>query len=567
MPPDAPPDNPSAFLQRIAALESELAQSRDRAAAQARETAALREQMEREHLRKLLTTQQLRHALRASVPPVLSDGIHAQGFYIGSEQSSAATMGYHWIEPAKTFAIYLIDVALPGTRSCVVALTLRNAIALTQWSPAIGRDPSAVLARWDEETALSKVEDGSLWYGVVDLTARTLRWISHGAIDAKLSTEHTVGWLEGSRAESQRALTAKTTLWIGNPAASSLLASKLERFNSMEAENQPDFESVSQVFSAFRPSSESVVQTCALVSLRLVAQVNTGGLVSVPHLGEHEEAQWLQSVSALTHPTQEDMKSLAVRHTRLARRLEKVSRISDLYQRELRSSKAAFEEANSDLLEFAGRVAHDLKNPLAGVMGFASMLCEESFSNDPSLVRSTSNDIVWSAQKMLEIIDALLLLAQARRGAVQFDSVDLGAVFAQVQQRVVPIQTQLEGTLEVPAQWPRALGYAPWIEAALVNLVTNAFRYGGRPPHVKLSCEIADQTLEIVISDNGRGLTEDQIARLFQPFVRLTSTEGGHGLGLTIVRRVCERMNGSVRVQSVVGAGASFVVTLPFHRR
>jgi signal transduction histidine kinase len=119
--------------------------------------------------------------------------------------------------------------------------------------------------------------------------------------------------------------------------------------------------------------------------------------------------------------------------------------------------------------------------------------------------------------------------------------------------------------------WPKALGYAPWIEEVWVNYLSNAIKYGGRPPRVELGAAVqaggsTPPTVRFWSQDDGPGLTPEEQARLFVPFTRLAQGKAkGHGLGLSIVRRIVEKLGGEVGVESegVPGQGSLFFFTLP----
>jgi two-component system sensor histidine kinase/response regulator len=115
------------------------------------------------------------------------------------------------------------------------------------------------------------------------------------------------------------------------------------------------------------------------------------------------------------------------------------------------------------------------------------------------------------------------------------------------------------------SKWPVALGYAPWVEEVWINYLSNAFRYGGRPPRLELGAEAQpDGRVRFWVRDNGAGLTPEDQARLFTPFTRLDQVQvKGHGLGLSIVRRIVEKLGGQVGVESQIGQGSTFSFTLP----
>ncbi|MEW5960997.1 MAG: ATP-binding protein, partial [Chloroflexota bacterium] len=111
------------------------------------------------------------------------------------------------------------------------------------------------------------------------------------------------------------------------------------------------------------------------------------------------------------------------------------------------------------------------------------------------------------------------------------------------------------------------MGYAPWVEAVWTNYISNAIKYGGRPPHVELGAEVQPGGMvEFWIKDNGDGLSAEEQRRVFAPFTRLSqvSTEG-HGLGLSIVQRIVEKLGGQVGVKSEgkPGQGCTFSFFLP----
>jgi len=113
--------------------------------------------------------------------------------------------------------------------------------------------------------------------------------------------------------------------------------------------------------------------------------------------------------------------------------------------------------------------------------------------------------------------------------------------------------------------WPIALGHAPWIEEVWVNYLSNAIKYGGWPPRVELGAmEQGDGIVRFWVRDNGSGLTLEEQTRLFTPLTRLDRVRAkGHGLGLSIVRRIVERLGGQTGVESEVGQGSVFFFTLP----
>jgi signal transduction histidine kinase len=163
-----------------------------------------------------------------------------------------------------------------------------------------------------------------------------------------------------------------------------------------------------------------------------------------------------------------------------------------------------------------------------------------------------------------------LLLAGVRKQQVILMPVDMDMALKNAQQRVVEMIESYKPDLITPSHWPPVIGYAPWIEEIWTNYLSNALKYGGRPPRVEFGADLLDSEQPWVrfwVRDNGPGLTPEQQAALFVPFTRLHKSRAeGHGLGLSIVQRIVEKLGGQVGVESVLGQGSTFYFTLPAHK-
>jgi len=261
-----------------------------------------------------------------------------------------------------------------------------------------------------------------------------------------------------------------------------------------------------------------------------------------------------------------------------------------VYQHRLAEEKRQADEAlrqyatelkarNEELDAFAHTVAHDLKNPLNNVINSAELLTQ----GDATLLDETRQEclqtIVRSALKMGNIIDELLLLAGVRRTEVVTEPLDMAGIVAEARLRLVHLigDTQADIILQDASAWPVARGYGPWVEEVWVNYLSNALKYGGQPPRVELGAdplsipltsggEEGRDMVRFWVRDNGQGVTPEDQARLFTPFTRLDQARAkGHGLGLSIVRRIVEKLGGQVGVGSdgVPGQGSTFFFTLP----
>jgi signal transduction histidine kinase len=116
-----------------------------------------------------------------------------------------------------------------------------------------------------------------------------------------------------------------------------------------------------------------------------------------------------------------------------------------------------------------------------------------------------------------------------------------------------------------PDSWPASLGYEPWVEEVWVNYISNAIKYGGESPRIQLGAtREPDGYVRFWIRDFGPGIPADQQSQLFIPFQQLEHTRAqGHGLGLSIVKRIVEKLGGQVGVESQPGQGSTFYFALP----
>ncbi len=235
-------------------------------------------------------------------------------------------------------------------------------------------------------------------------------------------------------------------------------------------------------------------------------------------------------------------------------------------EEKLRQYSVELELQNKELDAFAHTVAHDLKSPLSPIIGFADLLSRYQDSV-PEELREGLLVIGKSGRKMINIIHELLLLSQVRRADVRLHPIQMEGIIAEVEQRIGYMIKDHRAEIILPADWPPALGYGPWIEEVWLNYLTNGIKYGGQPPRLELFGTIQqDGMVRFSVSDNGPGLSPQEQARLFTPFTQLGNVRiEGQGLGLSIVHRIITRLGGQVSVTSngVPGRGCTFSFTLP----
>lgn len=232
----------------------------------------------------------------------------------------------------------------------------------------------------------------------------------------------------------------------------------------------------------------------------------------------------------------------------------------------LRHTNEELAASNAELEAFAHTVAHDLKAPLGNIASFSVMLNTYWDRLTPEEVQSYLDIIAKEGDKSVRIVDDLLLLSRVRqKDEVEIMPLDMGLVVCEVLARSQKMISNYQAAINVADSWPAVMGHLPWIEVVWMNYLSNSLKYGGEPPDIELGATAqSNGHHRFWIKDNGPGLTEDEQAKLFTPFTRLHQSRAeGHGLGLSIVQRIVEKLDGQVGVESKVGDGATFYFTLP----
>ena len=220
-----------------------------------------------------------------------------------------------------------------------------------------------------------------------------------------------------------------------------------------------------------------------------------------------------------------------------------------------------------DLDAFSHTVAHDLKGMLGAIVS-ASSIIKTGFGDMSRDELLEINDLIGqSATKTIQITNELLTLASVRDQEIKMTTVNMQTVVQEAMFRLKDVISDNEAEIILPESWPEALGYEAWLEEVWLNYISNAIKYGGIPPYIQIGSDILpDNRVKFWIKDNGVGLSADDIDLLFTKFTRLDTLRAeGHGLGLSIVKRIMEKLDGEVGAESenIPGQGSTFYFILP----
>ena len=270
------------------------------------------------------------------------------------------------------------------------------------------------------------------------------------------------------------------------------------------------------------------------------------------------------------HRTSEGVRQLralnAELQTEIQQRATAEERNAELARQAARA--AALEEANRVRTQFISVASHELRTPLTAIVGHGELLLADMPDADPRHAMAAA--IVDSAREMTDLVEHMLDASRIEIGALRLQpaEVDLAALVANVLASFSPGAPHHELVASIAPDAASVRADPHRLRQVLTNLVGNAIKYSpdGGPVEVRTRRAAPDR-VEILVADRGLGVPKNQRAHLFDPYRRVDDPQHrrieGTGLGLYIVRSLAELHGGSVRVESEVGRGSTFVVSLP----
>lgn len=220
--------------------------------------------------------------------------------------------------------------------------------------------------------------------------------------------------------------------------------------------------------------------------------------------------------------------------------------------------------------EFLGNVSHELRTPLFNIQGYVSSLLDGGI-DDPNVNREYLKKTEANIERMIDMIEELEVISRLESGEMQLDesNFDLYSLCREVNTHLEDLAKAKNITLKFGADTNIGLFvYADRekIRQVLVNLVTNSIKYGIENGRTKISIYDMVENYLVEISDNGIGIEEKHLPRLFERFYRVdrsrSRAEGGTGLGLAIVKHIVEAHGQTVNVRSTQGLGSTFSFTI-----
>jgi len=239
---------------------------------------------------------------------------------------------------------------------------------------------------------------------------------------------------------------------------------------------------------------------------------------------------------------------------------------------ELDLARIASEQANRAKSQFLANMSHELRTPLNAIIGFSEMMITyEHCLKQDSNCRSYLVDIYESGLHLLGIINDILDISKIESGKVEIDQevISVAALLNEVAHHLHHQSRKNRVTVTIEPVSDKIMVWADIqaLRQILINLLSNSIKFTTEGGSIVLKSFVKDGGTNIIVSDTGIGIPDDQIDRLFKPFEQIDNTyqrsRGGTGLGLSIVKGLVSLHNGQIFIDSTVGVGTTVTIWLP----
>jgi len=242
------------------------------------------------------------------------------------------------------------------------------------------------------------------------------------------------------------------------------------------------------------------------------------------------------------------------------------------WQLDLQEKNVQLARADRAKSEFLAAMSHELRTPLNAIMGFTELLLDGISGELNEEQHNCLTDIHNSSQYLLALIEDVLDLStvEADRMQLQRQQIDLKAV---VDEAVTKISSEIRKkhqqlVTHIPDDIPMVTGDRLRVQQILINLIINAHKYTGDGGRISVAASYQGNQCRVAVSDNGIGIREAEAESIFRAFTQaqdnpVRSQRGGAGLGLALSKKLLDRMDGEIWVESIYGQGSTFYFTLP----
>lgn len=220
--------------------------------------------------------------------------------------------------------------------------------------------------------------------------------------------------------------------------------------------------------------------------------------------------------------------------------------------------------------DFVANASHELRTPITIIKGFAETL-QDMKEMPEEMLSSIVEKIVRNCERMENLVKNLLTLADIENLSISpYQSCDLVFLIENCKQVVETVYTDAEITIEKKQEEILAAADSNILELAIINLMTNAAKYSKPPAKIHITLEKEGDEAKIIIKDQGIGIPSKDLEHIFERFYTVDKAHsrklGGAGLGLSLVKTIIDKHQGSITVESTLGVGTTFTIILPLVR-
>ncbi|MEM9400709.1 MAG: HAMP domain-containing sensor histidine kinase [Verrucomicrobiota bacterium] len=247
------------------------------------------------------------------------------------------------------------------------------------------------------------------------------------------------------------------------------------------------------------------------------------------------------------------------------RQTEKLLEESRKLTGELDRKGKELQNANSELEQFIYTVSHDLKSPIVTSMGFIGIIRDMMSKGNYDLAKSQLSRLEQANNRMSKLISDLLDLSRVGRVEDDKTQIKMQELLATLEEQLTPKLEESNISLTIEPNIPSIYANEGSVTQVFDNLITNAIKYSrtDTKQFIKVYAKEKEDEIIYTVEDNGPGIPAEYQKKIFELFQRLDTQKEGTGIGLSIVSKIMESMNGSIHVESEVNKGSRFIVNFP----
>lgn len=227
--------------------------------------------------------------------------------------------------------------------------------------------------------------------------------------------------------------------------------------------------------------------------------------------------------------------------------------------------EAKLKASNEELEQYAHTISHDLKNPIIAIMSYIKLIYrkyEDVFDDENKMI---SNEVLERSERLLDMIDDLLNYSKLNSTQINYQAVNVNDVLKSAIENIIIDIDKKNADIEYDNMPDMIIADKTLLVSIFQNLISNAVKYCDKLPKIRISYEENDTHWIFKIADNGIGISKADKEKIFNLFHRIENENdaySGYGIGLSMCKKIVEKHQGTITVESVLGEGSTFIFTI-----